>query len=52
MYRNDAVVVFEWEKIVFNFGFENKISSLHKAFHGEFSKGIASFLSRMIILDR
>ena len=56
MYRNDGVVVFGW-KIVFKFGFEkrdifNKIPFLHKAFHGDFRKGITSFLSKNIILDQ
>ena len=44
------------EKNVFKFGFEkrvifNKIPFLHKAFHGDFWKGVTSFLSRNIILD-
>ena len=47
MHRNDAGVVFD-RKNVLKFGFEkggifNKILFLHKAFHGDFWKGITSF---------
>ena len=45
------------EKFVLKFGFEkrgifNKIPFLHKAFHGDFWKGISLFLSTSIVLDR
>ena len=55
LYRNDAVVLLEWN-ILLKFGFEkrgifNKILFLHKAFHGDFWKGITSFLLPRIILD-
>ena len=55
LYRNDAVVVLDWN-ILLKFGFEkrdilNKIPILHKAFHGDFRKGITSFLLTSIILD-
>ena len=54
MYRNDGTVVFD-RKVDFKFGFEkrgifNKNPFLHKAFHGDFSKGITSFASRIINL--
>ena len=52
MYKNDSFI----DKMVLKFGFEkrgifNKIPFLQKAFHGDFWKGITSFLSRNIILD-
>ena len=55
MYRNDAVVVLDWNMFL-KFGFDkkgiyNKIPFLHKAFHGDFMKGITSFLLTSIILD-
>ena len=48
------------EKLVLKFGFEKKfflfffykIPFLHKAFHGDFWKGITLFLSTRIVLDR
>ena len=48
LYRNDAVVVHDWN-ILLKSGFEkrgilNKILFLHKAFHGDFLKGITLFL--------
>ena len=55
--RNDAAVVLDW-KFVLKFGFEKGVILtkfhffLHKAFHGDFWKGIPLFLSTSIVLDR